>query len=366
VLQTKPAPEKDEREIMTIVSNDSYEEQAAALKVHGYDAPPDPNAVAPSADPLVEQAVPPAEEITTDPVSETGTILEQAPGAKAPKKKQTAQERIDQISTLRYEEKARADFLEKEIGKLKAQIAGKPPETAAPEPPAETVRPERPKRPKQSEFDTTEELEAAMDAYDTKVAAYEDDLGKFNRAQAISEFQQKQAKDLAEARVAAIHEAGKVKYPDYENVVLKNNDIEISTALLDAIGEYDNAEDFFHYLGSNPDQAKEFLAETFTAGASMYTPRQARASARITAEIARELGTPAAVPPVSAPVAAPAASPVAPVVPVPPRQATSAPAPIKPLRSTSSTAPTPDPNRQIGKGGYSAADERATMRPVRR
>jgi hypothetical protein len=350
---------------MEIVSTtDSYEQSAAALAAHGYEAEPKPTAAPPSADSPVEQVTPPTEEIKTDPDPDAGLLEQVQPGVKpAPKKKQSAQERIDEITAQRYEERGR---LQAEIDRLKASIEGKPADKPIPPPVVEPMKPERPKRPKQSEFDTTEEFETADGVYDTAMEKYETDLATYTEDRAVAKFQQQQAQEASVARVTAIHAAGLDKYSDYEDVVQKNDAITISTAMLDAIGEYENAEDFLHFIGTHPAEAAEYVADTFTPGTTMYSPREARAAGRIVANLAAQFAAapvaplaPLAAPATDSPAAPPAVPPVA--APVPTRRITAAPAPIAPLRP-SAAAGQPDPKREIGKNGWTVAKERELMK----
>jgi hypothetical protein len=371
---------------MEIVSTtDTPEQMAAALEAHGYQAekPVQPTAANPTdpAAPPTEQAAPPVEAGTTAPASEPDTNEQtQQQQVQPSKKKAGMQARIDELTAEKYREKGRAEELQRQIDDLKAQLAGKPPagETPATAAPVQTgpQKPVRPKKPRQSEFDTVEEFEAADTAYDTAMAQYEEDLSTYNRQAAIDEFQRKNAeeyaKQVAQERVEALNakiEEGKEKYPDFEAKVYDDK-LLWAPALIDAIHESDNPQEVMYYLAEHPEELAAVTASTSyhlkdaDAGSRLAANR---AAARAVAQIEYKVGgtpsaaTAAAASASPAPSAAPSsAAPAAAAPSAPPRRTSTAPAPITPLR-TGTSSPAPDPNRVIGQNGWTAADEKRLM-----
>ena len=344
-------------------TSDTPEQQAAALEANGYEVVTDTPAAtsAPNAD---APAIPSAPGTTAGDPETPST--EPQPAVATPKKGKALQARFDELTRDRYAEKGRADELQRQLDAINAQLAGKPPvagvptsPAAAEAAPAENQRPIRPKKPRQSEFETQEEYEAADVAHDVALVEYEDRLSAFNRETAIREFQATQQREQAEAQREAAHEAARGKHADYDSVVF-NDDNKITGALLDTVWESDNPGELLYYLGSHPDELAEFVKQT-----AYNDPRYALAANRNAARVIFQVqaalkgGTTAPIAPV-----APARAAAAAAVPTAPQQprTSAAPAPARPLRGASTSPSTSaDPNRRIGEGGWTAAQERAIM-----
>jgi hypothetical protein len=351
---------------MEIVSTtDTPQQIAAALESNGYEVIPQTPTAAESA-PTSDAPALPSDDGTTA-VDPEATSEEPAPQPDGRKRGKALQARFDELTRDRYAEKGRADQLQRQIDALNLQIAGKPaaPATPAAETtPAQAQRPERPKMPRQSQFDTVEEFEEALNVYDAALAQHEEKLATFNRETAIREFQAAQQQQQAQIIRETAHDAGRAEFADYDAVVF-NEDVKITGALLDTIWESENPERLLYWYGTHPEVAAEFARLTSYSDMSfaLAANRNAvRAVAHIQASL--KAGAPVApiapVPGVAAPIAAHA--PVA----APQPRTTSAPAPARPLRGASGSPAAPDPNRKIGENGWTMANEMATMKSRRR
>ena len=336
---------------------------AAALKTHGYDTA-DPVSPAPAADPAAAppaaspDAPVPSGESQTAPASEPGTPQE-TPG----KKKKWFHKRIDDLTGDKR-------ALERQIAELQQQLASKPAATADPATPAaEPVveqspnqKPARPKRPNIRDFETTEEFEVAEEKYETEtLPAYEEALSNWTKQETIEALQRERVQQEAQERLAEVHEQGEAEYGDeYQTVVLTNDSVPVSAALMDAIFESENPHRILYWLGKHPEEAGQYAKSTFYKegdfGAALNCNRKA---ARLVAGIEASIARP------GAPVAPPPAPPAVP--PVPPKRVSQAPPPATPLRGGASAPQAPDPRqRVIGQGGWTAEMERKSIASRRR
>jgi hypothetical protein len=347
---------------MEIVSTtDTPQQVAAALEAHGFEAeaPESPTAAEAAAEPSA--AAPDAQDSSGDAktAGETDTPqTEQAP--QQARKKAKLQDRIDELTREKYQEKGRADHLQTEIEALKAQLealkTGKPEaaETPASEKPAAAPdasgKPTPPGAiPDQAEFDDYQEYRKALNDWQTANAKYQEDLAEYTRQQAVLDFQKAEAEKAAKAEnerrqqaFATKMDEGRQKHADFDAVAFSEK-VSVTPATLDAIAECDDPQEILYYLGSHPDEAQEIVEATaydLQHASAQERLRSNRNAARAVLQIEMRLkgGAPA-----------PAAKPA-------PRQS-QAPAPISPVRGSVAT-PSADGSRVIGQGGYTAADYR--------
>lgn len=189
-----------------------------------------------------------------NPVVDTG----EAEAGTAPRKPQTAQERINELTRARRQAEREADDLRKRLEDLEQQrLPKEEPATKVETPaPAERTVPKGPPSPSDFEFG---ELDSA---YIAAVVDYHADLRfeEFRRAQQ----EEKQQAELA-ARHSTAHtkfqqqvELGKKKYADFEERVVKgaqDGAWPLSETLGVLMVESDVGEDIAYHLASNPDEA---------------------------------------------------------------------------------------------------------------
>ncbi len=240
----------------------------------------------------------------TAPASEPEKTTQEQQG----KKDESAlQKRFDKIHREKMEERearqaaeARATALEKKIEDLeKAKPEGKAAELQ--------TKPERPKRPKQAEFESVEELETALDAYDTKLADYEDKLASWKAGEEVQKFRteqqtrqlQTEAAERQQAwdqHVEATAQSG--RYTDFEETAASlaaDGDVKVAPAFVDAMVETNyeftmpdgtkasiTGADVAYYIAKHPDEAERIFSATF------YKPG---ASAREVTKCNRAAGT---------------------------------------------------------------------------
>jgi hypothetical protein len=369
-----------------VSSTDTPQQVAAALEAHGY-IPETPVVKPPAVEPETEQsatdpdAQPSSEPVQTAGESETPTSTEQpSQGQPQPTpKKKSAQERINEITRQKNEEKRRADALEARLTALEANQQAPPAAVSAtPEPEAvadDLQPPKSPKAPRQSQFETIEDYEEAFTAYETANEKYQTDLIDFTRNQTQRDSENRTRTEAATAQVetkrAAIQQSFETcrtdaAMPNFDAVAF-SDDVKIAPAMLDAVMDSDDPGKVLYYLGSHPDEAATIVETTgYDLEAAKKHPSIKepclRAAGRHVARIEFILQGNTA-----APLAATPAPGQAPVRTAP--RTTNAPAPIKPLNGAGSAAPStvpPSDQRIIGQHGWTAADERKALNLRRR
>lgn len=174
----------------------------------------------------------------------------------APRKPQTAQERINELTRARREAERREADLRKQLEELRAAA---PKEAPAPKPeaPAPREAAKGPPRPEDFEFG---ELDAA---YIAAVVDYQTDkrLTEFREAQ-----QQERLRAEEETRQRTVQqkfqqqiEAGRQKYADYDEVVVQGAQAgtwPLSETLGLLLVESEVGDDIAYHLASNPDEAE--------------------------------------------------------------------------------------------------------------
>lgn len=171
------------------------------------------------------------------------------PEKSAPSKKQTAQERIDELTRARREAERRADDLQKRLEALEQRAPREvPPKEETPEPAKSEA--EGPPKPDDFEFG---ELDSAY------IAAVVD----YQTEKRWEEFRQRDAAERQQAAVRAKFEQqitqGREKYPDFDEKVVQGAQAgtwPLSATLGVLLVESEVGEDIAYELASNPSEAE--------------------------------------------------------------------------------------------------------------
>jgi hypothetical protein len=192
--------------------------------------------------------------------------------------KHRVERKINRLYREAAEQKARADFLEKQLSETRQKAA-----------PAED-----PGAPRLEAFSDIQEYAKAYAKYESERALKE------HAAKQQNETHQQQQARLVEGWEAKTEKA-ETKYPDFDEVV---GDLKPTSAWAIAVMEAENADDVAYYLGTHLDEARKIVAMTPLA--------QARAIGKIEAKLLAE--------------------------PPKPKTASKAPAPITPLSGAAQVA----------------------------
>lgn len=184
-----------------------------------------------------ESGATPAAPADPAPAPKEGEQPPEAKTADPPEKRETPrwlQKQIDKATRLRYQEKARADFLAAELEKVRSQ---KP----ALDPGAPTLE--------QHNFDQAAHAAAVEKFYSEKAAR---EFSEKQRAQAHQQTIQRIASEWEKKA-----DRGSEKYDDFDQVV---GNMEPVNEVIAAVMECDNAEDVAYYLAKNPQDAQRIAA----------------------------------------------------------------------------------------------------------
>ena len=280
-------------------------------------------------------------------------------------------------------ERARVAELERKLASGKQE-----PVTTTPEPVDDTPkRPARPRQPRLEQFEYDQALfDAALDKYESEtVPAYEDELSKWTRAEALRDFQraeeekaERQALERESAEWNEVLDANDGLREKLESAT----DIKVSGAMdsvLRTMVSPQTRATILGYLVDNPEIAEELMQDTTSPSAKPtradWEYCTARASYRIAKLEAQLTGTPEPKKPgpVAVPVkkvapaaataaAAPPVEPAAPAKPKPPVSA--APTPIEPVGAHPGSGISSIADPKISTGDYLA--ERARQLAERR
>lgn len=182
-----------------------------------------------------------SEEEVKEEEQEEEVEQEEKPAKKVAKKPAAApdpvQKRINKITREKYEALRETERLAKELAELKA--AHKETKLAADKSNLEMSKP------KQEDFETDEE--------------YYEQLGRWGARMELHEQQATQEETVVEEEepvnpVQRIIDVGKETYPDFEDLVLRE-DLKITPLMVEAAADSEYASDIFYYLGQNPEYA---------------------------------------------------------------------------------------------------------------
>lgn len=203
--------------------------------------------------PADETVVKPAEQ---GEVAEQGELTDEQKAAAAASAEVSDEEKKKRREGFeRRQERKRLRELELENAKLQGFREGlERGKGSVTEPPAEPVI-SRPVRPKEADFPTHEEYEAAMDKYEDQSFEY----------RAHVKIQERRAEEERSSRTAAEQalrdtvkrqiEEGRKKYEDFDEVVTYNEELQTTPLMVQAVAKRTNAHDIQYYLGSNPAEA---------------------------------------------------------------------------------------------------------------
>lgn len=257
------------------------------------------------------------------------------------------------------------EALRSEIATLKSGAQPKPEVAAEPETPK---RPVRPARPRMEQFDYDQaRYDAATDRYEAEtIPAYEDELGKWNRAESLREFQAEQERAAQEQILQQDQEEWQSAIDSRDGLREKieaATDVMQSPAMLTVVqGIFDPQERavIVEYLIDNPDEAARITTMTLgkegkgKTSASEWAYLQNVATRHFTA-ILKDAGEKREKPEPPGPKAV-ERQPAPPAKPKPPVSA--APAPITPVgaRTGASSPRLDDPN--VDHAAYVAERQR--------
>jgi hypothetical protein len=209
----------------------------------------------------------PASEAAEETKSGEGE-LEAAPAADGapPKKVQTAQERINELTRARREAERKAEDLQRQLEELR-----RPPKEAPAEPVTEEVK--GPPKPEDFEFG---ELDSAY------IAAVVD----YNMDRRLAEFSERQEQARQQATVQSKFqstvERGRGKYDDFEEKVVRgaqDGAWPLSEALGVLLVESEVGEDIAYHLATNPDEAAQVYSQAPMEQARYFGRLEAKFSA---------------------------------------------------------------------------------------
>lgn len=181
------------------------------------------------ATPVADVTSPKAEEAIKTPTDKDKPV--ETPAEAEPKKKPWEDRRLSRAIRRAAEERARAEFLEKELERVRTS----------------------PSQPKDEGAPTLEKFEYDPEKYAQAVADYklkkaEQERDARQRDETAKQYTQRLATQWEE-KVEAAYE----KYEDFDEVVGK---LEPKVPFVAAIMEADNGPDIAHYLGKNPKEAQ--------------------------------------------------------------------------------------------------------------
>lgn len=253
----------------------------------------------------VESTEPPAEE----PPAEEEEATEETPPEEAATDEETVDEppepsddmqaRLDKIEA---QHQKRVEKLERRQMYLQRQLEKQARAVSLPEIPETDV-----KAPKEADFDSIEDYEAALGDYKTQLAVNRELRNYRERAMGDSSQQQMQ-----QFVTDTINE-GRSKYEDFEDVAMANT-VPITQEMLGVMQELDNPADIAYYLGKNRSECASI--------SNMSREQAIRALTKVEAKVAQALE--------QKPPAAAAAEPK----PKPKKKVSSAPPPVKPTGSS--------------------------------
>ena len=171
-----------------------------------------------------------------------------------PEKISATQKRINKITREKYEAQRETERIKERLLKLEAKY--------------KAVELEKQKaaltnaRPKQEDFDSDEEFYESMGRWAAKMEIHDDRSSKVDEVLVEEEPVDPRTK---------IIETGKETYPDFEELVLRE-DLKITPLMIEAASDSEYASDIFYHLGQNPEYAATISA--------MKSP----------AQVAREIG----------------------------------------------------------------------------
>lgn len=208
----------------------------------------------------------------------------------APPKKQTAQERINELTRARREAERRAEALERQL-REREQAAAPPEPPAQPQPQQQAAGTEGPPNPDDYDFgELDSRYIAALVDYQTdqRLAAF--------RAEQEQEAQQTRAQKAQEAARTRfqqqVEEGSKVHEDFYERVVIgaEKNEWPLSAEMGQMLVESEVGHNIAYHLATNPEEAARVYRQSPTEQARYF----GRLEARFSAEQSAAHGTPPA------------------------------------------------------------------------
>jgi len=233
--------------------------------------------------------------VPTEPVADPGTppeepVKEPEPAVEAtapqPKKKQTAQERIDQIqgtikdlTTQKYETQrdvntARGELqsLQDELAYVRAQLGNAPPAEQPPEQPPVEAKPDQPDagptKPEQKDFESYDEYRDAIEdwkadkrdkALFTKLEKRLSDRDEAIR-QASAEDAATAARTTLEGQFQGRMKAAREAHPDFDAIIGKNPTLRTTPAMEISIMKSPVGPELMMHFGNNPAEGERIAA----------------------------------------------------------------------------------------------------------
>lgn len=163
------------------------------------------------------------------------------------------QKRINKITREKYDAQRETDKLKKELAVAKKKLK----ETEFEKKTSDLAK----ERPKEDGFDTDEEYHIALGRWAAKTEIHE----------SSAPLEEEVVEEEPENVVQKIIDVGKETYPDFEELVLRE-DLKITPLMVEAAADSEHATEIFYHLGQHPELAEKI--------ASMRSP----------AQVAREIG----------------------------------------------------------------------------
>lgn len=152
----------------------------------------------------------------------------------------------------RRQEKKRLRELELENARLQGFREGLEKSGARTEETTAPATVSKPVRPKEADFPTHEEYEAALDKYEDQRDEWRDRKKlEEHRTTETKTAAERAQRELDETIVKHVNE-GRKKYDDFDEVVIENDDLKTTPLMVTAIAKRPNAPDIQYYLGKNP------------------------------------------------------------------------------------------------------------------
>jgi len=248
-------------------------------------------------EPIEEEAPVAAPALAPEPVNEEGGAEEagDAP-VPAPKKAQTAQERIDELTRARRQAEREAADLRKRLDEF--QRTAERVVVVEQEPPKEAAKSAAAEGPPKAEEFEFGELDPAY------IAAVVD----YQAERKFAEFRERDAQERQQAAVRSRFEQqvlqGRERYPDFDDVVVKGAQ-EGTWPLSETLGvllvQSEVGEDIAYHLASNPDEAMNVFRQAPVEQARFFGRLEAKFSAARAAATGDDAATPVTKKPPQAP-----------------------------------------------------------------
>lgn len=119
---------------------------------------------------------------------------------------------------------------------------------------------QRPVRPKEGDFGTREEFEAAMDKYEDDRDRYRDTIRAAEEEKKATAAQRENSKKAFEDAIVKQVEEGIKAHEDFKEVVVDNENLILNPVMALAISRRDNGHEVQYFLGKNPAEATRIAA----------------------------------------------------------------------------------------------------------